>query len=86
MLAAALAVHGALTAVGLGAYVAAGGQMSDLGGFAVSDILRGSVDPSTAGRDIALAFAMVNFGCGVLALFPVPPLELGVIVWSRLPK
>ena len=86
MLLAALVVHGALTALGLAAYVAAGGTLSGLHGLDVSTVLHGSVDTGYVGRNIALGFAMVNLGCGVLALVPIPPLELGVIVWSRIPR
>ena len=86
MLAAALAVHAALTALGLAAYVAAGGTLSGLHGLDVSTVLHGSVDTGDIVRNVALGFAMVNLACGVLALIPIPPLELGVIVWSRVPR
>jgi hypothetical protein len=86
MLVAALAVHGALTALGLAAYVAAGGTLAGLHGLDVSAVLHGSVDTGYFGRNVALGFAMVNLACGLLALVPIPPLELGVIVWSRLPR
>jgi hypothetical protein len=29
---------------------------------------------------------MINLACGLLALLPIPPLELGVLLWSRLPR
>ena len=37
------------------------------------------------GAQILLGFAMVNLGCGLLRLVPIPPLEMGVLLWSRLP-
>jgi hypothetical protein len=86
MLIAALGVHAALAALGLAAYVAAGGTLSGLHGLDVSTVLHGSVDTGYLGRNVALGFAMVNLACGVLALVPIPPLELGVIVWSRVPR
>jgi len=86
MLAAALLVHGALAAAGLAAYAAAGGSVSALHLLDVSTVLHGSVDAGSFGRNVALGFAMVNLACGVLALIPIPPLELGVILWSRLPR
>jgi hypothetical protein len=39
-----------------------------------------------AGAQILLGFAMVNIGCGLLRLVPLPPLEAGVLLWSRLPR
>jgi hypothetical protein len=86
MLLSALAVHAALTALGLAAFVAAGGALGQLQGLDVSTVLHGSIDSGHAGRNVALGFAMVNLACGLLALVPIPPLELGVIVWSRLPR
>lgn len=86
MLVAALLVHAAMTAVGLAGFVAAGGALGQLAGLDVSAVLHGSIDAGQAGRNVALGFAMVNLACGVLALVPIPPLELGVILWSRLPR
>ena len=86
MLVAALLVHGVLTAVGLAGFAAAGGTLADLHGLDASSVLHGSVDTGFAGRDIALGFGLINLACGVLALVPIPPLELGVILWSRLPR
>ena len=78
MLVAALAVHGALAAVGLAAYTAAGGSVSALHDVVdVSMVLHGSIDAGSLARNVALGFAMVNLACGVLALVPIPPLELG---------
>jgi hypothetical protein len=95
MLGAALAVHAALTVLGLAAYAAAGGAVRGSHGVGasiraglldVSSVLHGSVSAGSAARNVALGFAMVNLACGVLALVPIPPLELGVILWSRLPR
>jgi len=86
MLGAALVVHGALTALGLAAFVAAGGGLGELGSIDVSDVLHASIEAGSVGRNVAIGFALVNLACGILALIPIPPLELGVIVWSRLPR
>lgn len=86
MLVSALVVHAALTALGLAGFVAAGGALSELNGLDVSSVLHGSIDAGQFGRNAALGFAMVNLACGLLALVPIPPLELGVILWSRLPR
>ncbi|MBV9293265.1 MAG: hypothetical protein JO222_12505 [Frankiales bacterium] len=86
LLVAALVVHAVLAAAGLAALSAAGVPLSDLHGLAVSSVLHGDLAPSKAGQALALGFAMVNIACGLLALFPLPPLELGVVLWSRLPR
>ena len=86
MLLAALVVHAALTALGLAGFVAAGGSLAQLSGIDVSMVLHGTLHTSVFVRDVTLGFAMINLACGVLALVPIPPLELGVIVWSRLPR
>jgi hypothetical protein len=86
MLVSALVVHGALTALGLAGFVAAGGELAQLTGLDVSMVLHGTLHTSFFLRDLTLGFAMVNLACGVLALVPIPPLELGVIIWSRLPR
>lgn len=86
MLLSALAVHAALTALGLAGFVAAGGELAQLTGLDVSTVLHGSVHTGVFLRDLTLGFAMINMACGVLALVPIPPLELGVILWSRLPR
>jgi hypothetical protein len=87
MLVIALGVHAVFTAVGLAAFVAVDGDLAFLPALQVqvSEVLRGTFDIGTA-RDITLGFAMVNLACGVLALVPIPPMELGVLLWSRLPK
>jgi hypothetical protein len=86
MLLAALVVHGALAAAGLAAYVAAGGAVADFGLFDLSSVLHASFVFPTTGESVAAGFAAVNIGCGLLALTPIPPLELGVVLWSRLPR
>lgn len=82
----ALAVHGALAAVGLALYHQAGRPVSDFGAFDLSSVLHGSFAFPTTGQAIAAGFAAINIACGLLALWPIPPLELGVLVWSRLPR
>ena len=86
----AVLVHGALAAAGLAAYLAAGGNKGLL--TVPPDVLilvvHGS--PAVGGQSVAaqilLGFAMVNLGCGLLRLVPIPPLEMGVLLWSRLPR
>jgi hypothetical protein len=82
----ALAVHGALAAAGFAAYVAAGGDLDIFRVVDLSQILHGSVGFSDLAYSVTLGFAVENLACAVLALMPIPPLELGVILWSRLPS
>jgi len=86
----ALLVHGALAAAGIAAYLAVGGhkQLLDLPTDVLVPVVHGS--PLVSGESVAaqmlLGFGMVNLGCGLLRLIPIPPLEMGVLVWSRLPR
>ena len=88
MLLAALVVHGVLAVAGFAAFNAAGG---DFHVFAspftdATIVLHGSDAPRTTNQSVTVGFAMINLACGLLALLPIPPLELGVILWSRLPR
>jgi hypothetical protein len=86
LLAVALGVHGALAVVGFAAYKALSGPPV-LGHLVhVSDVLHGSLSLGSSGAQIAVGFGMENLACGLLALVPIPPLELGVLLWSRLPR
>lgn len=86
----ALVVHGVLAAGGIVGYLAVGGPKdlftasSDLLFF----VLHGSQALSglSVSEQMLLGFAMVNLGCGLLRLVPIPPLEMGVLLWSRLPR
>jgi hypothetical protein len=83
---AALVVHGLLAALGFAAFVGVGGHLSDLHFANVSDIVRGNVGTGAAAQLITAGFAVENMGCGLLALVPIPPLELGVALWARIPR
>jgi Zn-dependent protease len=92
MLLAALVAHGVLAVAGFAAYNAAGGDYRDFSGIDATGVLHGSFSFDVLAPDHATAaaitagFGMVNLACGLLALLPIPPLELGVILWSRLPR
>jgi hypothetical protein len=80
-----------LAVVGFAAYRALSGPLLAgphlLGnGVVASDILHGSIGGGSAAAQTAVGFAVENLACGLLALAPIPPLELGVLVWSRLPR
>jgi len=93
MLLAALIAHGALAVAGFAAYNAAGGDYLFFSLPDATAVLHGSfsfddvpgLEHAFAGS-VAAGFGMVNLACGLLALLPIPPLELGVILWSRLPR
>jgi hypothetical protein len=83
----AVAVHAALAAIGLAAYIAAGGLRALLPFASTISILHGSqLLATTVTQRVALAFGIVNLGCALLVLVPIPPLELGVALWSTLPR
>lgn len=86
----AVIVHGVLAAAGITAYLAVGGSKDLLTGASelLFFVLHGSqaLSPLSASEQMLLGFAMVNLGCGLLRLVPIPPLEMGVLLWSRLPR
>lgn len=88
LLLAALVVHGALAVAGAAAFNAAGGDYRVFGAsfFDATSILHGSLAPSSTAQAVTAGFTLINVACGLLALLPIPPLELGVILWSRLPR
>jgi hypothetical protein len=82
----ALAVHAALAVAGFAAYRALSGPLVLGNGVAASDVLHGSIPLGSTAAQVAVGFAVENLACGLLALAPIPPLELGVLLWSRLPR
>ena len=83
----AVLVHAALAAGALAVYVSAGGSRELLHLVDLSALLHGNdVSTLSVGQRIALGFAATNLACGVLALVPIPPLEAGIWLWSRLPR
>jgi hypothetical protein len=82
----ALGVHAVFAAVGFAAYRALNGPPVLGYVVTVSDVLHGSVALGSTAAQVAVGFAVVNLACGLLALVPIPPLELGVVLWSRLPR
>jgi hypothetical protein len=87
MVVVAVVVHGALAALGLAAYIAAGGVKLALPFVSTISVLHGTQFIATSfTQRVAMGFGIENLGCGLLALVPIPPLELGVALWSTLPK
>jgi hypothetical protein len=83
----ALVVHAVLAAIGLAAFLGAGGLRVALPFANTIAVLHGSqgITVSFAQR-AALGFGIENLACGLLLLVPIPPLELGVALWSTLPR
>jgi hypothetical protein len=87
MVAIAVVVHGLLAAAGLAGYLGAGGVKIAFPFVSTVGVLHGSqIVATSASQRIALGFGIENLGCGLLALVPIPPLELGVALWSTLPR
>jgi hypothetical protein len=87
MLVIALVVHGLLAAAGLAAYLGAGGMRVALPFASTVGVLHGSqIVAASFTQRVALGFGIENLGCGLLTLVPIPPLELGVALWSTLPR
>jgi hypothetical protein len=83
----AVLVHGLLAVGGLAAYFAAGGSKVILQLTPMLSVLHGTQPFTTSfAQRAALGFGIENLGCGLLALVPIAPLELGVALWSRLPR
>jgi hypothetical protein len=83
----AVGVHGILAAIGLAAFHAAGGLPLSLPFAPTISVLHGTqILATSSAQRVALGFGIENLGCGLLALVPIPPLELGVALWSALPK
>jgi hypothetical protein len=78
-----------LAVVGLLGYRLAGGDVPDLGlTFASTvDVIHGHqlIAASFAER-FALGFGVESLACALLCLVPIPPLPLGVWLWSVLPR
>ena len=86
VLLAAVGVHAAFAAAGLAAFVAAGGHVNEFGSLDLSSVLHGSGTFGKFAKDVTGGFAAINIASGLLAFWPFPPLELGVLLWSRLPR
>jgi len=83
----AVAVHGVLAAIGLAGYLAAGGVRLAFPFMSTITVLHGTQGIAASfGQRVALGFGVENLACGLLALVPLPPLELGVALWSTLPR
>jgi hypothetical protein len=86
LLLAGLAVHAVLAVAGFALFVSTGPGVAALGNVSVSYILYGSGPAGTFTQAFGLGVGMINLACGLLMLLPLPPLELGNILWHRLPR
>jgi hypothetical protein len=83
----AVLVHGLLAAIGLAAYLGAGGVRAALPFASTIAVLHGTqIIAASFAQRAALGFGIENLACGLLCLVPIPPLELGVALWSTLPR
>jgi hypothetical protein len=85
----AVAVEAVLAVIGGVGYRLAGGSTQGLGlTFASTvDVIHGHQLIAVAFlQRFALGFAVESLACGLLALVPIPPLPLGVWLWSALPR
>jgi hypothetical protein len=80
-------VEAVLAIVGGLAFELAGGTARNLAFVATADVVHGhQIVISTVGQRVALGFAVESMACGLLCLLPLPPLALGVWLWSALPR
>jgi hypothetical protein len=83
----AVLAHAVLAAIGLELYVIAGGSRELLTFTDTISVLHGTQPFAiTFAEKVALGFGIENLACGLLVLIPIPPLELGVALWSTLPR
>jgi hypothetical protein len=84
-----VAVEAVLAAVGFAAYLGASGATQGLGlTFASTvDVIHGNqLIAGSFLQRFALGFGVESLACGLLCLVPIPPLPLGVWLWSVLPR
>lgn len=86
LLVVAVLSHAVLAAAGVAAFLAVGGPHLALDFFDTVSVLHGSQGIAVGvAQQVTIGFAAENLACGLLALVPLPPLEAGVALWSRLP-
>lgn len=80
-------VEAILAAVGLSGYILAGGTRIGLQFTSTVSVIHGNqLSFVSHTQQFCLGFAVESLACGVLALVPIPPLPLGVWLWSALPR
>jgi hypothetical protein len=76
-----------LAVIGGAAYKAAGGTRVSLQFISTVDVIHGhQLIVTSFTQRVALGFGVESLACGVLCLVPIPPLPLGVWLWSVLPR
>ncbi|HEX3908978.1 MAG TPA: hypothetical protein VHW92_13745 [Mycobacteriales bacterium] len=88
LLLASLGVEAVLAAIGLAAFRLAGGSFLSLDLISTVNVIHGNgllgLLPQL--QRLTLGFAVESLACGVICLVPIPPLPLGVWLWSALPR
>lgn len=88
-----LFVHLGLAAAALAGFAVVQGSRFDVAvlgqAVGVTNVLHGGLQ-GTVGLSflskVCIGAGMINLACGLLALVPIPPLAMGVLLWSRLPR
>jgi hypothetical protein len=80
-------IEAALAIAGGVAYKAAGGTAKSLTFISTVDVVHGhQIIVTSVAQRVALGFLVESLACGMLCLLPIPPLPLGVWLWSALPR
>jgi hypothetical protein len=84
-----LVVHFGLAAAALAGFATVRGSRFDVAvlgqAIGLSNVLHGGLQGAALSflASVCAGAGMINLGCGLLALVPIPPLAMGVLVWSR---
>jgi hypothetical protein len=82
-----VAIEGVLAAVGAVGFQLVGGPTKLLTFISTFDVIHGhQLIVTSFVQRFALGFAVESLACALLALVPIPPLPLGVWLWSVLPR
>jgi hypothetical protein len=80
-------VETVLAVIGGAGFKAAGGTRNILMFASTVDVIHGhQLIVTSFAQRFALGFGVESLACAVLALVPIPPLPLGVWLWSALPR
>jgi hypothetical protein len=88
LLLASIGVEVVLAAIGFAGFRLAGGSTLSLDVISTVDVIHGNglLGFLPQLQRLALGFGVESLACGVICLVPIPPLPLGVWLWSALPR
>lgn len=81
-----LGVHLVLAAAALAAFAALLGGAPVIAQLQLEPILHGATLLVSPAERVLIGAGLINLGCAVLTLVPIPPLAAGVLLWSKLPR